>query len=334
MEEDEDVPIILGRPFLATGQALIDVQMGELRLRVQRDEVVFNVFKGLKYPSASDSCFSVSVLEEQEEGVKFIEDPLELSFGVTSLVVSPEECDGTEANEYVKWLISEGQVYKKKYEELGQVIERPLPSIKKPPVLELKTLPERLRYAYLGENNTLPVIILASLSPIEEEKLLRMLRAHKLAIGWTLADIKGISPSKMMHCILMEEDSKPSIDAQRRLNPLMKEVVSKKGGMMVVKNDNNELIPTRTLTWWRICIDYRKQNKETRKDHFPLPFVDQMLDRLAGHPDYWFLDGYSGYNKIPIAPEDQEKTTFMCPYGTFAIRRILFGLCNAPATFQ
>ena len=73
-----------------------------------------------------------------------------------------------------------------------------------------------------------------------------------------------------------------------------------------------------------MCIDYRKLNTATRKDHFPLPFIDQMLDRLAGHPHFCFLDGYSGYNQIAIAPEDQEKTTFTCP----------FGLCNAPGTFQ
>ncbi|KAL9266860.1 Retrovirus-related Pol polyprotein from transposon 17.6-like protein, partial [Drosera capensis] len=112
------------------------------------------------------------------------------------------------------------------------------------------------------------------------------------------------------------------------------QVVPKKGGMTVVKNEKNELIPTRTVTGWRVCIDYRKLNDATRKDHFPLPFIDQMLDRLAGHEFYCFLDGYSGYNQIAIAPEDQEKTTFTCPYGTFAFRRMPFGLCNAPATFQ
>ncbi|XP_019251030.1 PREDICTED: uncharacterized protein LOC109229944, partial [Nicotiana attenuata] len=108
----------------------------------------------------------------------------------------------------------------------------------------------------------------------------------------------------------------------------------KKGGMTVVTNEQNELIPTKTVTGWRVCIDYRKLNKVTRKDHFPLPFLDQMLDRLAGRAFYCFLDGYSGYNQILIAPEDQEKTTFTCPYGTFAFSRMPFGLCNAPATFQ
>ena len=102
----------------------------------------------------------------------------------------------------------------------------------------------------------------------------------------------------------------------------------------MIMNSKNELIPTRTVTGWRICMDYRKLNAATKKDHFPLPFIDQMLDRLAGNEFFCFLDGYSGYNQIMIAPEDQEKTTFTCPYGTFAFRRMPFGLCNAPGTFQ
>jgi len=109
---------------------------------------------------------------------------------------------------------------------------------------------------------------------------------------------------------------------------------TKKSGVTVITNEKNELIPTRTITGWRMCIDYRKLNSMTRKDHFPLPFMDQILERVAGHEFYCFLDGYSGYNQIEIALEDQEKTTFTCPFGTFAYRRMPFGLCNAPATFQ
>ncbi|GKA58801.1 reverse transcriptase domain-containing protein, partial [Tanacetum coccineum] len=105
-------------------------------------------------------------------------------------------------------------------------------------------------------------------------------------------------------------------------------------GFTVAENDENELIPTRLVTGWRICIDYRKVNEATRKDHFPLPFMDQMLERLAGNEYYYFLDGFSGYFQIPIDPHDQEKITFTCPYGTFAYRRMSFGLCNAPGTFQ
>nr|GEW84667.1 reverse transcriptase domain-containing protein [Tanacetum cinerariifolium] len=104
--------------------------------------------------------------------------------------------------------------------------------------------------------------------------------------------------------------------------------------MTVVANENNELIPTILVTGWRVCIDYRKLNDATRKDHFPLPFMDQMLERLARNEFYCFLDGFLGYFQIPIDPQDQEKTTFTCPYGTFAYRRMPFGLCNAPSTFQ
>ncbi|KAL4376234.1 hypothetical protein GQ457_02G040140 [Hibiscus cannabinus] len=196
----------------------------------------------------------------------------------------------------------------------------------------------------------------------QEERLIATLRLNKEALGWTIADIKGINPTICMHKILLDDNHKPTVDAHRRLNQAMKDVVRKeilkwldagiiypisdsewvspvqcvpkKGGITVISNEKNELIPTRTVTGWRVCMDYRKLNKATRKDHFPLPFIDQMLDRLAGKQFYCFLDGYSGYNQIAIAPEDQSKTTFTCPYGTFAFRRMPFGLCNAPATFQ
>ncbi|XP_057734275.1 uncharacterized protein LOC130949624 [Arachis stenosperma] len=92
------------------------------------------------------------------------------------------------------------------------------------------------------------------------------------------------------------------------------QVVPKKGGITVVANEKNDLIPTRTVTGWRMCIDYRKHNEATRKDQFLLPFMDQMLERLAGHEYYYFLDGYLGYNQIVVDPKDQEKTSFTCPY--------------------
>ena len=93
-------------------------------------------------------------------------------------------------------------------------------------------------------------------------------------------------------------------------------------------------MPTRLTTGWRVCIDYRRLNEVTRKDHFPLPFIDLLLDRISGHPFYYFLDGYFGYFQIEIAVEDQEKTTFTCPFGTYAYMRMPFGLFNAPTTFQ
>ena len=159
---------------------------------------------------------------------------------------------------------------------------------------------------------------------MEEEKLLRVLRDHKDAIWWSLVGLKGIRPSMCMHRILLEDGHKPLVEAQRRLNPTIKEVVRKevlnlldtgviypildsswvspvqvvpkKGGTTVIRTENNALIPSQTVIGWRICIDYRKLNKATKKDHFLLPFLDQMLDRLVGHEYYCFLDEYSSYN--------------------------------------
>ncbi|RVW26888.1 Transposon Ty3-I Gag-Pol polyprotein [Vitis vinifera] len=92
------------------------------------------------------------------------------------------------------------------------------------------------------------------------------------------------------------------------------QVVPKKSGITVVQNDKEEEVSTRLTSGWRVCIDYRKLNAVTRKDHFPLPFIDQVLERVLGHPFYYFLDGYFGYFQIEIAVEDQEKTTFTCPF--------------------
>ncbi|KAD5802587.1 hypothetical protein E3N88_13947 [Mikania micrantha] len=236
------------------------------------------------------------------------------------------------------------------------------PSIEEPPSLELKDLPAHLEYAYLDEDSILLVIIASDLTGDEKVKLLNVLKTHKKAMAWKIMDIKGINPSFCTHKILMEDEYKPVVQHQRRLNPNMQEVVKKeviklldagfiypisdsawvspiqvvpkKGGMTVVTNEKNELIPTRTITGWRVCIDYHKLNDATRKDHFSLPFIDHMLERLSGNMFYCFLDGFSGYFHIPIAPENQEKTTFTCPYGTFAYRRKPFGLCNAVAMFQ
>nr|GFC03577.1 reverse transcriptase domain-containing protein [Tanacetum cinerariifolium] len=171
-----------------------------------------------------------------------------------------------------------------------------------------------------------------------------------------------LDPEFCSHKILLEEDYSPKVQSQRRVNlkihdVIKKEVeklldagliypisdspwvspihcVPKKGGMTVIRNDENKLVPTRLVTGWRVYIDYSKLNEATRKDHFPLPFMDQMLERLAGNEYYCFLDVFSGYFQIPIDPKDQEKTTFTCTYGTFAYKRMPFGLCNAPGTFQ
>ena len=176
------------------------------------------------------------------------------------------------------------------------------------------------------------MIIASDLVDAQEEKLLDILREHKEAIGWTIEDIKGINPSVVMHKIHLEENAKPPRESQRRLNRAMQEVVraeviklldagiiysifdSKwvspipvvpmRAGLTVVKNKDDELVPTRVQLGWRVCIDYRKLNASTRKDHFPLLFIDQMVEQVAGHNYYCFLDGYSRYKQVPMDPED------------------------------
>ncbi|GJX61044.1 reverse transcriptase domain-containing protein [Tanacetum coccineum] len=162
-----------------------------------------------------------------------------------------------------------------------------------------------------GDKGTdkLPVIIAKDLKDEDKFALLKkdVIKLLEAGLIYPISDSPWVSP---VHC------------------------VPKKGGITVIENDDNELIPTRLITGWCVCIDYRKLNDATRKDHFPLPFMDQMLERLAGNKYYCFLDGFSGYFQIPIDPKDQEKTTFTCPYRTFAYRRMPFGLCNALGTFQ
>ena len=219
-----------------------------------------------------------------------------------------------------------------------------------------------MKYAYLDEKKIYPITISANLSEHEEKSLLKTPRKYHGAIGYTLDDIKGISPTLCQHQINMEPDAKPVVDHQRRFNPKMKEVVRneilklleagiiyhiadsrwvshvhcvpKKGGITVVPNDKNELIPQRIVTGYRMVIYFRKLNKATRKDHYPLPLIDQMLERLSKHTHFCFLDGYSGFSQITVSHPDQEKTIFTCPFGTYAYRCMPFGLCNAPATFQ
>ncbi|XP_073138409.1 uncharacterized protein [Henckelia pumila] len=314
-----------------------------------------------KNPKGVNALIVAEQVMKEDSEEFFCEDPLE----VCLTHPSPKELDNEEIEEYVQYFDAGKPLsimVKSRIGELGHVPRALKPSVEEAPILEMKPLPSHLKYLSLLDNYKLPVIISSNLTGDEEQKLTRVLRDNIKAIGWSIADIKWISSSMCMHKILMEADHKTSTQPLRRLNPAMQEVVKKeviklldadiiyhisdskwvspvqvvpkKDGITIVKNENNELIPTRTVTGWRVCIDYRKHNDSTRKDHFPLPFIDQMLERLAGHTFYYFLDGYSGYFQIPIDPENQEKTTFTYLYGTFAYKRMPFGICNVPATFQ
>ncbi|GJZ87084.1 reverse transcriptase domain-containing protein [Tanacetum coccineum] len=224
MDEDELVPIILGRLFLPTTRAVIDVHEGNLSLRVGSETITFNIGKSMKSKHSRDDYLycvdhTAKLVHEQ-----WVDTPMEA----------------------LEWKAPDNRLK---------------PSSVEPPKLELKELPEHLD-------------------------------------SWV----------SHVH------------------------VVPKKGGMTVVKNEKDELIPQQTVTGWRVFIDFCKLNNA--KDHFTLPFIDQMLEQFAGHEYYCFLNGFSGYFQIPIAPEDQEKTTFTCLYGTFTYKQMPFRLCNTPATFQ
>ncbi|KAI3767638.1 hypothetical protein L2E82_17938 [Cichorium intybus] len=356
MEEDDEVPILLGRPFLATARALIDVHDTKLTIRVGTDAITFGMDHTIKHSTMSDdTVFHIDtfdlLLEEEARAIQEENHSHEMQLAEKSF--DPEK-DLKELEELLK--------DEPHFAEREETVLPKQKSPKNQSIPELKILPNHLEYTFLSDTKEYPVVISAELSQEEREELMKVLKRRKNAIAWSISDIKGISPTICSHKILMEEDSKPSAQHQRRLNPKMQEVVDKeimklldagiiypisdskwvspihvvpkKGGITVITNEKNEVIPTRTVTGWRVCIDYRKLNDATRKDYFPLPFIDQMLERLSGKAYYCFLDGFSGYFQIPIDPEDQEKTTFTCPQGIFAYRRMPFGLCNAPATFQ
>ncbi|GAU51100.1 hypothetical protein TSUD_411810 [Trifolium subterraneum] len=327
MEDDAEVePLLLGRPFLATGRALIDVEMGELMLRTRGEEVMFNVFKAMKHHDDEPQCFKVDVIEEVVEDVLIEETPSPPLERVIVNSIDDLEEEWEREIEICLRQLEACKVQETLNEVEDVVVQKEKESVKeesKTTTPELKELPPHLKYVFLGEDSSHPAIISSELNTLETNKLVRVLRENKEAMGWSIADLKGISPAFCMQKIHMEDEYKPVVQPQRRLNPTMKEVVKKevlklleacmiypisdsewvspvhvvpkKGGMTVVRNDKNELTPTRTVTGWRICIDYRRLNSATRKDHFPLPFMDQMLERLVGMP---------------------------------------FGLCNAPATFQ
>nr|GEU54261.1 reverse transcriptase domain-containing protein [Tanacetum cinerariifolium] len=345
-EADPRVPLILGRLFLRTGRALIDVYGEEITLRVNEESVTFNLNQTMRYFSTYDdtSVNRVDVIDIACE--EFVQDVLDFQYNPKSSSPTFVFDVSTSENDVSKEPIvksfsptltpfRESDFFLDEIEDflnndsIPTGIENSVYDpegaksfIEEPPELELKELPSHLEYVFFEDSNKLAVIIAKNLKDVEREALINVLKSHKRAIAWKISDIKGIDPRFCTHKILIEDDYKPAVQSQRRVNPKIHDVIKKeviklldasmiypisdnpwvspihcvpkKGGMTVVANKNNELIPTRLVIGWRVCIDYRKLNDATRKDHFPLPFMDQMLERLAGNEFYYFLDGFSG----------------------------------------
>nr|XP_009605495.1 uncharacterized protein LOC104100041 [Nicotiana tomentosiformis] len=240
-----------------------------MTMRVGDQVKVFNVYKSLRLPDHYEDLSMISVVESDVTSlVPYMSriDPLERA------LIGDEEDNEDDMKGEIEQVLDMSCNYVHgfgRFEELDRpvTLTPPKPSIEEASKLELKPLPALLHYAYLGNYETLLVIISSSLTSVHEEKLLRVLCEHK-AIGWTITDIKGISPLFCMHKIFLEDGDRLSVEQKRRLNPIMKEVAKKEG-----------------------------------------------------------------YKQIVICPEDQERTTFTCPYGTFAFKRMSFGLCNSLATF-
>ncbi|XP_058724967.1 uncharacterized protein LOC131596352 [Vicia villosa] len=240
MPDDEEIPIILGRPFLETGRCLIDIE--------------------------EERVLSLSIFNETEEV-----DEKEI-----------EVLNMIEARLFFK------SYRQNRWEDLRQpLVEEKKDEPKKG--AELKQLSENLKNVFLDTESKCTAIISSHLEVLQENKLVEVLKKHKSDMGWSIEDLKGISPTEVVK--LLDAGMIYPISDSSWESPV--HVVPKKGGTMMIKNEKNELIPTRTVIGWRVCIDYRRLNLATRKDHFPLPFIDQMLER-----------------------------------------RMPFGLCNAPATFQ
>ncbi|RDX79157.1 Retrovirus-related Pol polyprotein, partial [Mucuna pruriens] len=351
--------LIHRRPFLMTTQTKIDVHVGMLSMEFGDNLVQFNIFEAMKHPTKDHSLFGIDIINE------LVVEHLKLE---ASSAEFPNFVEDINVISYLRSVIDESD-YDRLWEvqDLSNLEDDDIYDLSH---LNLNSklvdlIDEVYKYdEELECSKSKEVEVAETKKPLQvhEEKLLHVLRQHKKAIRWKLSNLPGINPSIYMLRILIEAKTRPIRQQQRRLSltildvvkkevtkllavgiihPILDsqwvspmQVVPKKFGMIVMKNQHNELVPMRIQNNWCVCIDYRKLNQATHKDYFPLPFIDQILEKLAGKSHYCFLDGLYGYMQIHIAPEDQHKTTFTCPFGTFAYTRMLFGLCNTPSTLQ
>ncbi|GJU82627.1 reverse transcriptase domain-containing protein [Tanacetum coccineum] len=280
MEEDSKVPLILGQPFLHTADVVIRVKPKQLNLGVGTERMIFNIDSAIKHSySNDDTCFSIDVIDEilEEDFDALLDEGSKILHSIEGAIL--EEEIFSEFDKFIAMASNENYDYESdeeepKFEKMTINTDYKIKtSLEEPPTdLKLKPLPDNLEYVFLEEPSFLPIIISSQLSAQNKSKLVYVLKKHKETFVWKITNIPGICPSFCKHKIQLLDDKKASCPK-----------TEKKGGITVVTNENDELVPTRTVTGWRVCIDYRKVNEATAKDHFPLPFMDEMLERLAGN---------------------------------------------------
>nr|GEU79456.1 retrotransposon protein, putative, Ty3-gypsy subclass [Tanacetum cinerariifolium] len=338
---DPRVPLILRRPFLSTAHALIDVYEGVIILRHDEQSLTlkcgdtplisYNNFQSLNKVDLIDATceeysqevlgFSNVVANDKStpyfKPIVSNSSPTLTPFNESDFYLEEiEDCLNNDSNP------EEIKDFKFDMEGDILILEALLNSYPEPSPNQKDYFPEAHNDLKLikpkndkSSDDEPPEVELKVLPPYLKYAFLG--ENNK----WPVIISKDLSVNEKS--ALLEDDYSPKVQSQRRVNPKIHDVIKKEVEKLL---DAGLIYPISDSPW--------KLNEATRKDHFPLPFMDQMLERLPGNEYYCFLDGFSGYFQIPIDPKDQEKTTFTCPYGTFAYKRMPFGLCNAPGTFQ
>ena len=324
-------PLILGRPWLATTDAFISCRLGSMTISNGYETKHLTLYPHATPLANNDNFVWVYFEDQPTQPLLTIGQALSLKDSTEDEIINNFICEPSSVtpeihNQLTALLESDNQ------ENLNSGSPPQTPK-----TISSKSIPVEIEPGKTLNINP-------HLTDAKIQHLMKLLRENKEAFAWDYTDMKGISPEVCTHRIYIKEDCRPICQAQRRMNLNLREILKEElqkllnAGFIYPISDSEwvsplVIVPKKNMKW-RVCIDYRALNKSTQKDHFPLPFIDQVLDNLSGKKFFSFLDGFSGYNQIKIAPQDQDKTTFTSPWGTFSYRVLPFGLCSAPTTFQ
>jgi hypothetical protein len=316
-------PLILGRPWLATVDAFISYRSGSMTISYG-----YETKQRTLYPHAtplinSDNSLWVDFDDQTTQPILTIGQALSLKDVTEDEVINNFICEPSsltpETHNQLAALLESDTQKNLNSEDLPQTSA----------TISSKSIPVEIE---LGKT----LNINPNLTVAETQQLMKLLLEHKEAFAWDYTEMKGISPELCTHRIYIKEDCRSICQSQRRMNPNLREILKEElekllNAGFIYPISNSEwvsplvIVPKKNEKW-RVCVDYRALNKATQKYHFLLPFIDQVLDSLSRKKFFSFLDGFSGYNQIKIAPQDQDKTTFTSPWGTFAYRGLPFGL--------